>query len=153
MSGWAAARVTSCAIRSTTGKGVPAGVPEQELEAGYRLGDGRHVAKEGRALRAAYAEGPQPALADMRQRERHRIEGEGQALRDRVVDGIGAALVGHVDQRHARGDAELLAVHVRAAADSRRAVGKLAGLRSRGGDQLRHRADSRRGRDDQHHRL
>src|SRR5882672_3251295 len=40
----------------------PEAIPELELEAwNTSLGDGRHVGQERRALRAAYAERPQPA--------------------------------------------------------------------------------------------
>src|SRR5688500_4687932 len=61
----------------------PQAVPERELEAGDAgFGDRRRLGEELRALARAHAEGHEAPVADERQRERHRIEGEGQAPGD-----------------------------------------------------------------------
>ena len=100
------------------------------------LVDGRHVGEDADARLGADAQQPHLAGPPLAEHGLHLGEAAADLARHHGLDGLGAALVGHVHHVEAGDGIELGEAQVRAGAVAGRAVVELAGRRLHRGDEL-----------------
>src|SRR5687767_6182024 len=113
--------------------------PGVRLVARHSLGDRRKIRELRRALRRGDAEAAHPAGFDVGPDRRNVVEHHLDIAGHEVVDCLRAALVGHVDDVGPGHELEELSAQVPGGAVARRAVGELARVLLRVGDELLHR--------------
>ncbi len=122
--------------RARHAAGAAQAVPHGHVVAGHGLRDRRHLGKLRRALDGGNAERARAARADVGDLLGQVGDHELHLPGDEIGRRRRAALVGHVHDLHAGHRLEELHAQVRGGADAGGAVGELAGIRFRIGDEL-----------------